>query len=102
MIEFKPYGCNHRLYNDCTLYFRDNLGLAVIQQRFNDYWKLTWWDAIDKRIAIEIQQNELFEEYFAEHAAEPENDIYPTVEVRKLMWALKMKTPKKQFWETRF
>lgn len=38
-----------------------------------------------------------------EHAGEPdENGIYPTVDVRKLMWALKMKPLTKNDWEKGF
>ncbi len=102
MIDFKTYKCDHPYYKACTLYFRDNIGLAVIQQRFNLHWKITWWDCIDNSIAVDIQQNELFEEYFSKYATEADNYIFPTIEVRKLMWALKMKTPKKEIWETRF
>lgn len=102
MISFKPYRCNHQLYSCCTLFFQDDLGLAVIQQRFNDYWKVTWWDCIDKTIANDIIENELFEDYFMKHADKAENDLYPTVEVRKLLWAIRIKTPSKEYWETRF
>lgn len=102
MISYKTYKCNHPYYLCCTLYFQDDLGLAVIQQRFNDHWKVTWWDCIDNKIANDILENELFEEYFMKHAGKAENGLYPTVEVRKLLWAIRIKTPPKDIWETRF
>lgn len=29
------YHCNHPIYNTCTLFDQNGIGLAVIQQRFN-------------------------------------------------------------------
>ena len=37
------YVCNHPLYSRCTLYQFNNLGLAVIQQRFDADEKVTYW-----------------------------------------------------------
>ena len=45
----------------------------------------------------------VFLEYFRENAKRKNKDgLYPTVTVRKLMWALRMKPLKKERWETVF
>ena len=46
--------------------------------------------------------NERFKDYFDERAAEPVDGLYPTVTVRQIMWALKMKPIPRQRWETVF
>lgn len=41
-----------------------------------------------------------FMSFFEENAAEPdENGLYPTVTARKIMWKLRMKPLKKEYWE---
>lgn len=41
------YRCNHPVYRTCTLYFENGKGLAVIQQRFNEKSRATFWGPID-------------------------------------------------------
>ena len=41
------YICDHLVYDRCTLYQIDNKGLAVIQQRYDQETKTTWWSEID-------------------------------------------------------
>ena len=102
---WKTYKCNHPLYNRCTLYTgEDNnwneIGIAVVQMRFNDASKAFWWGSIDPRIAYDICQQETFGEFFYENAAEPdENGLYPTFTIRQIMWALRMKPLRKEYWE---
>ena len=96
------YKCDHPVYNRCTLYTIGSRGLAVIQQRFNQVAKATYWTNIDPWLVDDIYVNPRFKGFFSEHAAEADNDIYPTVTVRQLMWALKMKPLPKQRWETVF
>lgn len=94
------YECDHELYNKCTLYYDDGIGLAVIQQRFNPDLKMMWWGPIDIGLVDDIYDSPGFKEYFKKYAAcKDENGIYPTIKVRKLMWALRMKPLKKQHWE---
>lgn len=105
--EGKPKGvthyCDHPLYDDCTLFMLPNgKGLAVIQQRFNPQLKYTWWTRIDDALNIDISNTQGLEEYLEQHAEYTSEDLYPTVEVRKLMWALKMPPLRKHSWETRF
>ena len=97
------YYCDHPYYNACTLYLLpDGKGIAVIQQRFNERLKYTWWDKIDNQINIDISNSSMLDEYLKDNAEYPIEGIYKTVEVRKLMWALRIPPLKKQSWETRF
>ena len=94
------YKCNHPLYNRCTLYTNGDRGIAVIQQRFNRELKYSWWSSIDLCLVDDIYNAEGFNSFFEENATEPdENGLYFTVEVRKLMWALRMKPLKREYWE---
>lgn len=96
----KTYECDHILYNRCTLFESRGLGLAVIQQRYDPKTKHTWWGEIDSCLANDIYLSEKFVSYFKEHASYPDkNGIYPTVKVRKLAWALRIKPMKKEAWE---
>lgn len=96
------YRCDHPVYSRCTLYRVDNLGLAVIQQRFDSDLKSTYWTEIDSDLVDEIYLQPMFYEYFKSMAERVDNGIYPTVTVRQIMWALKMKPLKRERWETVF
>lgn len=99
----KDYLCDHPLYNRCTLYTIRERGLAVIQQRFDPVMKITRWDRIDPWVADPIYLNPRFWEFFDKRSAEPDSKgLYPTVTVRQIMWALKMKPLPKERWETVF
>ena len=99
----KTYYCDSPLYNECTLFLLPSgKGIAVIQQHFTAKLKYTWWGRIDERIAVDISQRKELEEYLNEKAEFPVKGIYPHVEVRKMMWAMKLPSLTKQFWETRF
>ncbi len=77
-------------------------GLAVIQQRFNAETKSTYWTEIDSWLTDSLYLNPGFRKFFEERAEEPTNGLYPTVSVRQIMWALKMKPLQRQRWETCF
>ena len=97
------YRCNHPVYRVSTLYFEHGKGLCVIQQRFNEKSKTTYWGPIDPWLADKIYLHEGFKEYFDHHAKRRnQNGEYPTVTVRQIMWALRMKPLKKERWETVF
>ena len=99
---YVPYTCNHPLFNKCTLFTIpefEGYGLGVIQQRFNFEEKLSWWGPIDACVAMDIYKNKKFYDFFISHADKPLNDIYPTIEVRRLMYALGMKPIPKEYWE---
>lgn len=98
----KVYSCDHPLYNQCTLFQSGNgkVGLAIIRERYNKRTKARWWGPIEPWLAGDIYLNERFEMYFVDHAKERDsNGLYPTVTVRQIMWALRMKPLRKEEWE---
>ena len=86
----KVYRCDHPVYRVSTLYMERDKGLCVIQQRYNEETTATY-----------LRSG--FKEYFDAHAKKKDSHGYfPTVTVRQLMWALRMKPLKKERWETSF
>lgn len=98
----KTYTCDHPVYNKCTLFTIGKKGLAVIQQRFDENTKGTWWGEIDPWLTNPLYLHPKFKEYFDSRATEPVGGLYPTVSIRQIMWALKMKPLPKKRWETVF
>ena len=98
----RRYICDHPVYNNCTLFKMDEKGLAVIQQRYNPNEKYTYWTAVDAWLTDDLYLNPRFKDYFDKVAKEGTDGLYPTVTIRQIMWALKMKPLKKQPWETVF
>lgn len=96
------YICEHPVYNSCTLYRIEEKGLAVIQQRFDPETKSTWWSEVDPWITDALYLHPDFREYFEMRAGACTDGLYPTVTVRQIMWALKMKPIQKERWETVF
>jgi hypothetical protein len=98
----ETYYCDHPVYNKCTLYKIGDLGLAVIQQRFDPIDKSTKWGELDPWLTDQLYLNLGFKAYFEKRANNCKNGLYPTVTVRQIMWALKMKPLPKERWETVF
>ena len=98
----ESYICDHPVYNKCTLFKIKDKGLAVIQQRYNSDTKNTYWDEIDPWLSNDLYLHPRFKTFFDERAAKSINDIYPTVTIRQIMWALKMKPIAREQWETYF
>lgn len=96
------YECDHDIYDKCTLYRVCDRGLAVIQQRYDSNTKQTWWSEIDPWLTDDLYLHPKFTEHFDSRAGVPINGLYPTVTIRQLMWALKMKPLPKERWETCF
>ena len=96
------YVCNHPVYDSCTLFEINDMGLAVIQQRYDADTKSTWWSEVDPWLTDELYLNPNFKEYFDNRAGKCTDGLYPTVTIRQIMWALKMKPIPKQRWETVF
>lgn len=96
------YLCNHPIYDRCTLFKIEHRGLAVIQQRFDPKKKITWWGEIDPWLIDAIYLQPGFHELFKKRARPDTDGIFPTITVRQLMWALKMKPIPKETWETVF
>lgn len=98
----KAYRCDHPVYNVCTLYEIGDKGLAVIQQRFNPRTKQTWWTDLDPWLIDDLYLNFGFKDFFDKRAGKCTNGLYPTVTIRQIMWALRMKPISRQRWETVF
>lgn len=96
------YYCEHPVYDRCTLYQINDKGLAVIQQRFDVETKKTWWDEIDPWLTDVLYLHPGFKKFFNDRAGECTDGLYPTVTIRQIMWALKMKPIKRERWETCF
>lgn len=98
----KTHVCGHSVYSRCTLYTFGDKGLAVIQQKFDENTKHTWWGEIDPWLTDIIYLHPKFMDFFEDRSGIPDGDIYPTVTVRQIMWALKMKPIPRERWETCF
>lgn len=98
----ETYCCGHPVYTRCTLYKIDGKGLAIIQQRYHAKTKRTWWSEIDPWLTDSLYLHPKFKEFFDERAGECLDGIYPTVTIRQIMWALKMKPIPREQWETCF
>lgn len=98
----KKHICNHPVYDSCTLYLINDKGLAVIQQRFDPQTKQSWWSEVDPWLTDTLYLHPGFKEYFDERSKPSNQGLYPTVTVRQIMWALKLKPIKRERWETVF
>lgn len=96
------YKCDHPVYSCCTLFKIGSRGLGVIQQQYDPTTKQTWWSEIDPWLTDELYLHTKFKNFFNERSGEPVNNIYPTVTIRQIMWALKMKPIPRERWETCF
>lgn len=86
------YACDHPLYSSCTLYRTGETGLAVVQYRWSPKMKIARLGPIDPWLVDQIYVNPMFREYFLKHSGEKSPDgLFPTVFLRKLMYALRMK-----------
>lgn len=98
----KLYICDHPVYSRCTLFQIGDKGLAVIQQRFEPEEKRTWWGEVDPWLTDELYLHPKFKKYFDDRSGLPIEGLYPTVTIRQIMWALKMKPISRERWETVF
>lgn len=105
-LYFSMYGdtytCDHPVYNKSTLFKIGNIGLSVIQQRYNSDTKTTWWGEIDPWLTDDLYLHPRFKDFFDDRAREAKDGIYPTVTIRQIMWGLKMKPMPRERWETCF
>lgn len=106
VIYLSRYGvthiCDHPVYNRCTLYTIGNKGLAVIQQRYKPSTKTTWWGEVDPWLTDDLYLHPGFKKYFDSRSGEATDGLYPTVTIRQIMWALKIKPLPRERWETCF
>lgn len=98
----ETYICNHPVYSRCTLFRIGSKGLAVIQQRYDEKTKHTWWSELDPWITDDLYLHPKFREYFDKRGGKAIDGLYPTVTLRQIMWALRMKPVQKNRWETTF
>jgi hypothetical protein len=96
------YACDHPVYSSCTLYKIGDKGLAVIQQRFDSETKSSYWTELDTWLTDDLYLHSGFKKYFDSRSGNCTDGLYPTVTVRQIMWALKMKPLKRERWETVF
>jgi hypothetical protein len=94
--------CDHPVYDECTLFLIEDNGLAVIQQRFDEASKTTKWGSIDPWLTDMLYLHPKFKEFFDNRSGECTDGLYPTVTIRQIMWALKLKPIRKERWETCF
>lgn len=64
------YACNHPIYDTCTLFKINDKGLAVVQQRYCQKTKATYWNRIDPWLVDELYLHKNFEALFNDHAGE--------------------------------
>ena len=95
MEKFYSYKTDSPVCNYCTMYIEGEYRLGIVQQRYNPEHKFTWWSPVDRDLADAIFNHPGFREYFEDHAGE-------IIELRKVMWALRMPKIPKEPWETRF
>ena len=94
------YTCNHPVYDICTLYLIRDKGLAVTQQRYDESKKRTWWSEIDPWLTDTLYLHPKFKKFFEDRSGMCTDGLYPTVTIRQIMWALKMKPLPRERWET--
>ena len=88
---------DHPVYKMGTLFIQNGKGLIITQKRFAA--KYVYWGALDPWLANDIYLNLRFPEFFLANATDVN---YPIFQVRKVMWALRMKPLQKEFWEDFF
>lgn len=98
----ETYICDHPVYDRCTLFKIGKRGLGVIQQRYDSDSKTTWWGEIDPWLTDDLYLHPKFKECFDERSGYCVNGLYPTISIRQIMWALKIKPIPKERWETCF
>lgn len=96
------YICDHPVYDKCTLYLINGKGLAVIQQRYDPETKHTYWGEIDPWLTDTLYLHPKFKEFFDNRSGTGSDGLYPTVSIRQIMWALKLKPIPRERWETCF
>lgn len=105
-IYLSMYGvtheCEHPVYNKCTLFKIGNKGLSVIQQRYDKRTKVTWWGEVDPWLTDDLYLHPKFKKFFDDRSGTATDGLYPTITIRQMMWALKMKPLPRERWETCF
>ena len=91
---------DHPVYKYGTLFFENGKGIIIVQQNFiKSDDKYCYWGSVDSAIANDIYLSPRFPEFFKTHATKSD---YPIFQLRKLMWALRMKPLPREPWEDYF
>ena len=102
-ISVPVYGKNikleHPVYAYGTLYLDYGRGIIVTQQHFDQINKKCIWSYVDPDIANDIYLSPNFLKFFKDHAT---SEDFPVFELRKLMWALRIKPLPRESWEDYF
>ena len=98
----RVYTYNHPVYDRCTLFEIGDRGLSVIQQRYDERYKVTYWSEVDPWLTDELYLHAKFKKFFDERSGHSVGGYYPTVTIRQIMWALRMKPLPRERWETCF
>ena len=92
-IYGKTVTLDHPIYQKGTKISTDGKAIIIVQQRFIN--KTFFWDSVDPWIISDIYLNKNFPSFFSQYASENP----PIFQLRKIMWALRMKPLPKEFWE---
>lgn len=77
----KVYFCDHPVYHCCTLFQIGEKGLAIIQQRFDEKTKSTWWGEVDPWITDDLYLHPCFKGYFDMRSGMATSDVMKIKEV---------------------
>lgn len=94
--------CDHPVYTRCTLYIKQEKGIAVIQQYYNSRNKTTYWKEIEPWLTDMIYLAPGFSLFFEKKAKSSINGLFPTVTVRHAMRELGLNPLRREPWETYF
>ena len=84
------------MYNSRTLYLIGNKGLAVIQQRYDEETKSTFWTEIVPWLVDALYLNDNFKAFFDDRAGPGTDGLYPTVTIRQLNVGIENETTKER------
>ena len=98
---------DHPVFIGYVYYESGNIGLGIVEQGYLIDSRSTFWGVprsnIHYPLLDAIYRHNKFPEIFNKWAGpKDEYGAYPTVPIRKLMWALRMKPLPKERWETTF
>lgn len=98
----RTISADNPFFSHCTVFEDDDKGIAVIKKTFYPAIKKVGYDGVNKNLATDIYLNENFKKFFEANAKPKKDGLYPVFELRKLMWALRMKPLKREEWEKIF
>ena len=90
----------NELFDLGTLYYYDGMGLVIVQLEYDPLNKSYHFGPIPPGLANDIFEQPGFREFFLRFAKpSTPNGEYPVMNVRKVMWSLRMKPLRKRDWE---